>query len=85
MYGVMCGLIFRHIICAKLGLYFSSDVYTAFGSGVGGEFEVVVEDEVVSENESTVNDDSNYEVDLDIGDISGWGELWIDYSKEVEP
>ena len=73
IHGVLYGVIFWHIMCAKVGLSLSIDVDTEFGSGVGGVFEVGVEDEVGSENRRIVNNDSKYEVDLDIGDSSGWG------------
>ena len=42
MHGVIYVVSFCNIMCAKLGLSFASDVDAAFGSGVGGGFEVVV-------------------------------------------
>ena len=61
---VMYGIIFQNIMCAKLGLYFANDVDTEFGSGVGGGFEVGVEDGFGSENGSSVSYDIKDEVDL---------------------
>ena len=44
LHGGVCGGIFWHIMCSKVSVCFSSDVDTAFESGVGGVFEVWVED-----------------------------------------
>ena len=44
-------------------------------------FEFIVEDEVGSENGSSVNNDSKDEVDLDIGDSSVWSVVGTDDSK----
>ena len=57
-------LILQHIMCYGVGLNFTSDVDTEFGSGVGGVFEVGVEDEVGYDNGSSVDNDRKYEVDL---------------------
>ena len=64
MNSVMYAVILWHIMCTKLGLYFASDVDTSFGSGVGGGFEVGVEDGFGSENGSSVSYDIKDEVDL---------------------
>ena len=42
-------------MCDKFGLTFSRYVDTEFGSGVGGGIKVGFEDEVGSENRSSVN------------------------------
>ena len=61
----------------------SSDVNTSCGSGVGGWFEVVVEDKADSDNGSSVNNDIKDEAYLDISDSPGWGEVRIDDSKNL--
>ena len=60
----MYGVILRHNMCDKVCICFASDVDTAFGGGVGGLFEVGVEDEVGYDNGSSVDNDRKYEVDL---------------------
>ena len=63
MYGVMYGVILWHIMSAKVGPSFASDIDTESGSSFGGGFEVGVEYEVVSDNVSSVNNDGRGEVD----------------------
>ena len=49
---------YYNILCAlKWVFYFASDIDTAFGSGVGGGYEVGVEYKVGSENGCSVNND----------------------------
>ena len=81
LHGGVCGGIFWHIMCSKVSVCFSSDVDTAFESGVGGVFEVWVEDSVCSEHIGIVNNYRKGGVDLDIGDSAGWGGVRIDDSK----
>ena len=81
MHGVIYSVIFQHIMCTKVGIYFASDVDTIFGIGIGGRFGLGVEDEVVSENGTSVNNDRKGEFDLDIVEISGWGGFLRDDRK----
>ena len=65
-------LILQHLMCYGVGLNFTSDVDTEFGSDVGGVFEVRVKDEVISKNGRHVNNDGKYEVVLEFGDSYDW-------------
>ena len=82
MNGGIYGFIFRHIMCPEVGLSFASDLDTAFGGGVAGEFELVVGYKVGSENGNSVSNDSKDEVYFNIGQIEGWGGGEVDSEND---
>ena len=71
-------------MCPRAGLHFSGDVDNVSGSGVGGLFEVRVEDEVGSDNGSSVNNFILGGLDLEIGHSADSGGVEIYDIIEVE-
>ena len=83
---VWCMVWYYDILCALkwvfIKYYFDSDVDIGFGRGNGGGRELVVEDEVGSNNRSRVSKYIKGEVDVEIGDSLGWVRVVRDDSKE---
>ena len=85
LWMVPCMVLSSDILCAiKCWFLLTVVLILYFGSGFGGGFEVVVEDEAGSDYGIIFNKDIKGVVNLGIGDSAGWGGFVKDDSKEVK-